>query len=107
MRNFFISLLALLAFASCGEYTRVQKSTDNDYKLDFAKRAFEQKKYVQAATILTDVVTVFKGTQKAEDALYLLALSHYENKDYTNAGAYFKTYYTRYPKCKGEGTDSS
>ena len=100
MRNFIISLLALLAFASCGEYTRVQKSTDNDYKLDFAKRAFEQKKYVQAATILTDVVTVFKGTQKAEDALYLLALSHYENKDYTNSGAYFKTYYTRYPKGK-------
>ncbi|MDE6039636.1 MAG: tetratricopeptide repeat protein, partial [Paramuribaculum sp.] len=100
MRNIYIILLALLALTSCGEYQKAQKSTDYDYKLDFAKRAFENKKYVQAATILTDIVTVFKGTEKAEDALYLLALSHYENKDYVNSGAYFKTYYTRYPKGK-------
>ncbi|MDE7411617.1 MAG: outer membrane protein assembly factor BamD [Paramuribaculum sp.] len=94
-----LSVISLLA-VSCGEYQRAQKSTDYDYKLDYAKRAFEQKKYVQAATILTDVITVFKGTQKAEDALYLLALSHYENKDYPNAGVYFKTYYNRFPKGK-------
>lgn len=85
---------------SCGEYHRAQKSTDYDYKLDYAKRAFEKGQYVQAATILTDIVTVFKGTPKAEESLYLLALSHYENKDYVSSGAYFNTYYTRYPKGK-------
>lgn len=89
-----------LAVVSCGEYTKVQKSTDYDYKLDFAKRAFDQKKYVQAATILEDVITVFKGTEKAEDALYLLALSNYENKNYLDACTYFKTYYNRFPKGK-------
>ena len=100
MRQLIIVLLAAFALTSCGEYTRVQKSTDPDYKLDFAKRAFDQKKYVQAATVLQDVITVFKGTEKAEDALYLLALSHYENKDYPNACTYFKTYYNRFPKGK-------
>ena len=100
MRKYIIVFLAAIAMTACGEYQKAQKSTDYDYKLDFAKRAFEQKKYVQSATILTDIVTVFKGTEKAEDALYLLALSHYENKDYVNSGAYFKTYYTRYPKGK-------
>lgn len=100
MRHIIITIFAAIALTSCGEYQKAQKSTDYDYKLDFAKRAFEQKKYVQSATILTDIVTVFKGTEKAEDALYLLALSHYENKDYTNSGAYFKTYYSRYPKGK-------
>lgn len=100
MRKYILMLLTAIAVTSCGEYQKVQKSTDYDYKLDYAKRAFEQKKYVQAATILTDVITVFKGTQKAEDALYLLALSHYENKDYLNSGVYFKTYYNRYPKGK-------
>lgn len=88
------------ALTSCGEYTRAQKSTDYDYKLDYAKRAFEKKKYVQASTLLEECITVFKGTEKAEDALYLLALSHYENRDYTSAGAYFKTYYSRYPRGK-------
>ena len=99
------SILALaILFAgvltSCGEYQRAQKSTDYDYKLDFARRAFEQKKYAQATSILEDIVTVFKGTDKAEESLYLLALSYYENKDYVNSGAYFKTYYNRYPKGK-------
>lgn len=97
---FLTALLMMPVLSSCGEYTRAQKSTDYDYKLDFAKRAFEQKRYVQAATILQDIVTVFKGTEKAEESLYLLALSNYENHDYDNAGAYFKTYYTRYPRGK-------
>lgn len=85
---------------SCGEYQRMLKSADADARLDFARRAFEQKKYTQAATVLTDIVTAFKGTAKAEESLYLLALSHYENKDYETSGAYFKTYYSRYPKGK-------
>lgn len=98
MRKYIIITLLTTLLTSCGEYHRVQKSTDYDYKLDYAKRAFNEKKYVQAANILTDVVTVFKGTPKAEESLYLLALSHYENKDYISSGAYFHTYYTRYPK---------
>lgn len=95
-----LAILSLLVLSSCGEYQRAQKSNDYDYKLDFAKRAFENKKYVQASTILSDIITVFKGSDKAEDALYLLALSHYENKDYIESGSYFKTYYDRYPKGK-------
>jgi outer membrane protein assembly factor BamD len=85
---------------SCGEYQRAQKSNDYDYKFDYAKRAYEQKRYSQAATLLQDCVTVFKGSDKAEESLYLLAMSYYENKDYINSGAYFKNYYTRYPKGK-------
>lgn len=92
--------LTALTLTSCGEYVRVQKSTDFDYKYDYAKRAFEQGKYQQAATILTDCVTVFKATDKAEECLYLLGRSHYENKDYISAAAYFQTYYNRYPKGK-------
>lgn len=97
----FLLLMVLCAgLSACGEYQRVLKSSDPNYKLEFAKRAFEQKRYVQAATVLEDIVTVFKGSEKAEDALYLLALSNYENKDYVSSSAYFKTYYGRFPKGK-------
>ena len=89
-----------MALASCGEYQKVLKSTNPDYRLDYAKRAFEEKKYTQAATALENVPTAFRGSEKAEDALYLLALSNYENKDYETSGSYFKNYYTRYPKGK-------
>ena len=62
-----------MIFTSCGEYQRVLKSNDANYRLDYAKRAFEAKKYTQASTALEDIVTQFKGSEKAEDALYLLA----------------------------------
>ncbi len=94
------TLLLLLLLSSCGEYQRVLKSSDPDYHLEYAKRAFEEKKYTQAATVLEPVISVFKGTEKAEDALYLLALSNYENKDYETSGTWFKNYYTRFPKGK-------
>lgn len=100
MRHILLILLASMALASCGEYQKVLKSTDPDYRLDYAKRAFEEKKYTQAATALENVPTAFRGSEKAEDALYLLALSNYENKDYETSGSYFKNYYTRYPKGK-------
>ncbi len=100
MFRFFIITISALLLCSCSEYQKVQKSNDPDYKLDYAKRAFAQKKYVQSYTILKDVVTIFKGTEKAEESLYLLALSHYENKEYLDASLYFQTYYSRYPKGK-------
>lgn len=101
MRKIILSaLLSSLVLASCGEYNKVLKSSDKDYKFEYAKKAFEEKKYLQAATILEDVVKLMKGTDKAEESLYLLGLSYYENKDYATASSYFKTYYTHYPKGK-------
>ena len=96
----FAVLLSVCVTTGCGEYVKVQKSNDPQYKFDYAKRAFEEGKYQQAATILRDCVTQFKGTDKAEESLYLLAMSYYENKDYLTSGAYFQTYYNRYPKGK-------
>lgn len=96
-----LSILALTAIlSSCGEYQRVLKSTDPNYKFEYAKRAFEEKKYVQSATLLEEVINVLKGTDKAEESLYLLALSNYENRDYETASTYFNTYYNRYPRGK-------
>lgn len=64
MRKLFIFSLLALVLASCGEYQRVQKSPDPDVKFDYAKRAFEEGRYVQAYTLLKDVVAVFKGRRK-------------------------------------------
>lgn len=97
-RKLYIAIGVALMMTSCGEYNKVLKSTDYNYKYEYAKKAFEEKRYTQAYTILQDLVTVFKGTDKAEESLYLLGLSYYENKDYENAGSYFKNYYQHYPK---------
>ena len=86
MRNkLILSLLCAAVLTGCGEYNKVLKSSDTNYKYEYAKKAFEERKYVQAATLLEDVVKVLKGTDKAEELLYLLGLSHYEDKDYASA----------------------
>lgn len=76
------------------------KSKDVDYKFDYAKRAFDDRRYNQAATVLETIYTPLRGTANGEEALFLLAMSHFENKDYLNSGLYFKTYYSRYPRSK-------
>jgi outer membrane protein assembly factor BamD len=99
MKHRFLIILSLLAILSgCGEYNKVLKSYDYNLKYDYAKKAFENKKYTQAYTILADLVPIFKGTEKGEECLYLLGLSYYENHDYLNSGSYFRQYYTQYPR---------
>lgn len=100
MNKKLVYILILPLLCSCGEYQKALKSTDYNYKFEYAKKAFEEGKYVQASTLLKECITVFKGSDKAEESLYLLGLSEYENKDYLSAGSYFKSYYTRYPKGK-------
>lgn len=95
-----ISFALVLLLSSCTEYSQVLKSKDIDYKYDYAKRAFDQGKWLQTSTILTDLITPLRGGPRGEEALYLLAMSHFNNKDYLNSGVYFKTYYQRYPKGK-------
>lgn len=96
-----LSLLACIALlSSCTEFTKVMKSRDVDYKFDYAKRAYDAKKYMQAYQVLSEIYTPLRGTPNGEEALFLLAMSCFQNKDYENSAAYFKTYYTRYPKGK-------
>ena len=93
-----IILVLACMMAGCGEYNKVMKSSDLEYKYAYAKKAFENKRYAQAFTILNELVPIFRGTPKAEESLYLLALSYYENKDYVSSGSWFKQYYQRYPR---------
>ena len=100
MRKLIYIIPMLLMFSSCGEYNKVLKSKDVEYRFDYAKRAFNERKFNQAATVLETIYTPLRGTANGEEALFLLAMSYYENKDYLNSGLYFKTYYSRYPRGK-------
>lgn len=99
MRKFLFLIPVVALLASCTEYTKVMKSRDVDYKFDYAKRAYEEKKYVQASTVLNDIYPSARHRQ-GEEALFLLAMSYYGNQDYTNSNVFFKTYCQRYPKGK-------
>jgi len=96
--KFIYLLLVVFSLSACSEYTKVLKNPDIEYRYNFAKKYFEQGKFSRSATILGDLYPVLRGTAYGEEALYLLARSHYGMKDYTSASQYFTTYYKTYPK---------
>ena len=89
---------ALLMSSCAGEYNKVFKSDDLDYRYEFAKQCFAEGNYNQAATLLLDLVTVKKGTDDAQESLYMLAMSQYMSMDFESASETFKRYYQTYPK---------
>lgn len=95
-----LTLLFGLLFTACGEYQRVLKSNDANVKFEYGKKWYDEKKYGQAASVLSEIVSTFKGQERAEETLYMLGMCNYHTKDYMTAGTYLHTYYTRYPKGK-------
>jgi outer membrane protein assembly factor BamD len=98
MRKVAFLLMMTVILCSCGEYSKVLKSTDYELKYSYAKKYFNEKQYSKSATLLEELVTIFKGTSNAEESLYLLAQSYYGQQDYETAAQYFENYYTTYPK---------
>ena len=91
-------MLAAMLLSSCGEYNKLLKSTDYEYKYEAAKNYFAKGKYSKSATLLNELITILKGTDKAEESLYMLGMSYYNQKDYQTAAQTFITYYNSYPR---------
>ena len=94
----YILLLAAMVFASCDTFNKVYKSSDINYKYEAAKAYFLDGNYSKASQLLETLVTMHKGSDKAEESLILLARCYYNSKDYETASQYFKVYYTNYPR---------
>ncbi len=88
----------MLGLASCGGYNKIVKSTDNDFKYEKAVEYFNKGEYYKAHTILETVGSAFRGTEKGENVVYMIAKSHYNNKDYISAKSYFSAYFRSYPQ---------
>lgn len=97
-KNIIISLIVGILLTSCGGYNKVLKSADYDYKYEAAKAYFAQGKYTRAASLLEELITIMKGTDKAEESLYMLGMTYYKQGDYTTSSHYFITYYNTYPR---------
>lgn len=97
-KNIIITLLAALVLTSCGEYNKLLKSTDYEYKYEAAKNYFAKGQYSRSATLLNELITILKGTDKAEESLYMLAMSYYNQKDYATAAQSFISYFNTYPR---------
>ena len=56
-----MAILSAGVLSSCGEYNKVLKSTDNEYKYEAAKSYFAKGQNSKAATLLEDLALIMKG----------------------------------------------
>ena len=90
--------MALLLSSCAGEFNKVYKSPDSGYRYEYAKQMFAEGKYSRAVTLLQDLVTTMKGSDNAQESLYMLAMAQYMSRDFEGASETFKKYGTSYPK---------
>ena len=93
-----MACVALLLSSCAGEFNKVYKSQDYDYRYEYAKQSFAMGKYQHAITLLQDLVTLRKGRETGQESLYLLGMAEFCNRDYESASATFRKYYSSYPK---------
>lgn len=100
MKNYITAaVLSVLLLTGCAnEFNRVYKTNDYTYKYEYAKECYAQGKYVRASTLLQTLVTMQKGTDNAQESLYMLGMAEYNSKDYEGAAETFKKYFASYPK---------
>ena len=93
----YLSIL-LLGFSACGEYQAILKSKDPDLKYQKALTYFNDKQYVKAQTLLDEVTSYYRGTDRSQDVLVYLSRSYMGQKNYSSAAEYYQAYIRNYPK---------
>ncbi len=93
----FLLAFAMITVVSCSKFTKVQKSTDYEYKLKMANKYFETKKYNFAAQLYTELFPIYKGNPQFEDLFYKYAYCNYYLNDYLPAENLFKQFTEVFP----------
>ena len=100
MKKITTILLLTLVLNSCGEYQKVLKSDDYNYKYTKAVAYYEAEDFNRAMPLLNELSTVLRGTAKMEEVSYYFAYCHYSASDNLMAAYLFKNYTQNYPNGK-------
>ena len=96
-KGFFTFVIGLI-LTSCGEYQQLLKSKDPDLKYQKALVYFNDGQYIKAQTLLDEVTSYYRGTERSQDVLSYLARCYMGQKDYASAAEYYQAYIRNYPK---------
>lgn len=88
--------MTVLFLESC-EYKKLVKSTDYEKKYETAVKFYEKKDYVRAETLLEELITIFRGTDKAEKVYFYYAYTNFQLAYYSMASYYFQNFAKTYP----------
>ncbi|MDQ3047199.1 MAG: outer membrane protein assembly factor BamD [Bacteroidota bacterium] len=83
-----------------GKFNKLVKSGDMEAKYIAAIAYFEKEDYTKALTLFEELMSVYRGTAKAEEVNYYYAYCNYNLEDYLVAGYQFRNYVKSFPNSK-------
>jgi outer membrane protein assembly factor BamD len=90
-------VVVTILFASCSQYQKLLKSQDYELWYTKAMEYYEREDYTRAATLLSELNNIFRGTDKAEMVTYTYANCLFGLRDYMLAGHYYREFVKTYP----------
>ena len=93
-----IALISVLMLSSCNSYNSLLKSTDYGYKYEAAKEYYLSGQYTRSYQLLEELVMMMKGSDRAEESLFMLGMCFYNLRDYETATMYLDRYSKTYTK---------
>jgi outer membrane protein assembly factor BamD len=85
---------------SCSEYQKLLKSSDFELKYTKAVEYYDKEDYFRALSLFEELLTMYKGTTRAEEIYYYYAYCHYNQGDHIMAGYHFSNFGKTYPNSK-------
>jgi outer membrane protein assembly factor BamD len=96
-KTFLFVIISFVFITGCSKYGKMLKSTNMDAKLDYAIELYSKKQYYKALPLFEELVTVYRGTKKAEKTYYYYAYTNYKLEDYETAAFDFENFAKTYP----------
>ncbi len=93
-----LALLLLILASSCSDFNKIVKSTDYEFKYKKALEYYEDGEFVRSSSLLKELVSIYRGTSRADEIYYYYAKSFFGMKDYLMAGHWFRTLIKEFPK---------
>ncbi len=90
-------LVIPILMTACDGYNKVLKSKDLNYKYEKAIGYYQAEQYVKAIPLFEELLTLWRGLNKAEKVYYYYATAYYKVADYHLAGYHYKQFTNTYP----------
>ena len=100
MKKGTLLILMLLTLVSCSKFQRLTKNPDMEAKYQGAVKYYEKKDYYHALQLFEELISVYRGTAKAEDSYYYYSFCTYYVDDYQTAAYYFNNFVQTFPNSK-------
>ena len=86
-----------LFLGGCSKYQKLLKSTDYEVWYTEAQKYYDAEDYTRAATLYSELINIYRGTDRIEEVNYKYAKCLYGLRDYQIAAHYFGEYVKNFP----------